>query len=725
MALSKKWLLRMQSADPQNSAKTLAKNIAALEKKDILLAQKIASLPNDSSYKLVRHKPKDLYNLSLPVNEGADHQSYYTLRSPQDRTRADDTDVSKEILDQVEKNLMKHTVKNRRLIILCGIGLGYELLTYLNHHSPKNFAPTILVIEKDPQILKKCLEATDLSSYISDTNISFMVGRTIPEFTESFNKYIAPYERITLLKSMSLVISDSSLETDAPYYTDIVRAVKNSAIYMLYLFGNSPEDALVGNRHTFRNMREILENPGINLLFNKFAGKPAIVCASGPSLTEELPLLKTLQDQVLILSAESTFWALHAHGIRPHIMCTMEREVRPSGYFDKFTYDDLKDTYLAAIPVVPPYMYESYSGPIINVYRTYTTFNWLPFDKGTMDVKKSSANMAFKVAHMLGCSPIILLGQDLCFDRDTNLTHVPEHHFGADQDYFREQRQFDVLANDGKMSKTSDIWFEFLQGYVSDIFAYPGEVINCSAKGAYIEGSRYMPFNQVIQEHLQSPYAPMPVIREALASFSRDTINSDLSLLNEKIDVTLRDLDVISDTCREGNQLIDTIAEEFDDLLAGTETNFAVTASQRHTLQKALDKIESLKRSFLLSDISYTYTTIVIHVIQSYVIIFMMNLHEGQMDLPTDDSYMLYTIAKHREFFTSHLTIIEKVREDMENAKHMTTSLMGGNTGETDSRTVPDYLDDIREISPFYSSPFPPPDHEFPPTHFNAEEVQP
>ncbi|MCL1852026.1 MAG: DUF115 domain-containing protein [Peptococcaceae bacterium] len=659
MALSKKWILNLQSPDlGKASEKVFAKNMSALQAKDISLYQKIVTLPNDPSYELYRQKPKDLYNLVQKDHNSSAIEPYYDPEN---------------ILENIEETLNKSDPRAKRLIILCGIGLGYELLAFMNLYDRKIFTKAILVIEKDPQIFKKCLEATDISDLIANPNISFMVGNNPSDFQAAFHDYIFPYEMVTLLKSLCVIAPDPAIKINSSYYVDIIKIIKSTAVYMMLFFGNCPEDSLIGERHMFRNISSILEHPGINLLYGKFSGKPAIVCASGPSLTKELPLLKSLQDQVLILSAESTFWPLADHGIHPHIMCTLERVVRPTGYFDKFSFDELKDTYLAVVPVVPPYMYESYLGPKINVYRNYNHFRWLPFDKGALDIKQSSANMAFKLAHMLGCSPIILLGQDLCFDRDTHLTHVQGHHFGVDQAQYHDEAPIEIPANDGQTTQTSPIWLEFLKGYVVDVRAYGGDVINCSAQGAFIEGTRCLPFKEAVAQYLQEPYAPLPLIREALASFTGTSIARDVTLLKDKIDITLTDLADLTELCAEGIRVSEDCAALFPEALSQADTELTISAQDRKHLYNAYNTINSFRNQ--LFD-SYTYKMIVLHVVQSFSIAFEMNLNEDYASLSSEDSMVLHSVIRFREYFEVHSAMIDLVKKEIETAREITAAIL-------------------------------------------------
>ncbi|MGB1699644.1 MAG: 6-hydroxymethylpterin diphosphokinase MptE-like protein, partial [Nannocystaceae bacterium] len=50
-----------------------------------------------------------------------------------------------------------------------------------------------------------------------------------------------------------------------------------------------------------QNLPRILEGPSLGTFHEAFKGVPAVVCSAGPSLTKQLPLLKTVADDVLIL----------------------------------------------------------------------------------------------------------------------------------------------------------------------------------------------------------------------------------------------------------------------------------------------------------------------------------------------------------------------------------------------------------------------------------------
>lgn len=90
------------------------------------------------------------------------------------------------------------------------------------------------------------------------------------------------------------------------------------------------------------NIKVILENPGINLLYNRFSEKPAIVVATGPSLNKNKHLLKGLEDKALIISVDASLKILMEMGVKPHLVTSLERVPQVANLIDGFTASELK-----------------------------------------------------------------------------------------------------------------------------------------------------------------------------------------------------------------------------------------------------------------------------------------------------------------------------------------------------------------------------------------------
>ena len=102
-------------------------------------------------------------------------------------------------------------------------------------------------------------------------------------------------------------------------------AIKRAIIEKMVLTGNDSLDSFVGLENLLLNLKYVLYNPGVDTLFDRFRGKPGILVASGPSLDQNMHLLKGLTNRAVIASCDASFIPLMNAGIRPHIVGTHER----------------------------------------------------------------------------------------------------------------------------------------------------------------------------------------------------------------------------------------------------------------------------------------------------------------------------------------------------------------------------------------------------------------
>jgi hypothetical protein len=130
-----------------------------------------------------------------------------------------------------------------------------------------------------------------------------------------------------------------------------------------------------------RNINTIINNPGVNLLKDKFKGKPGVVVATGPSLNKNKHLLKGLEDKALLISCDATLKILLAMGVKPHLVTSLEREMAVVQLFEGIQKEQVEDVYLAACPVVYPEVYQTYPGPNIVIYRRFDHFKWLQLER--------------------------------------------------------------------------------------------------------------------------------------------------------------------------------------------------------------------------------------------------------------------------------------------------------------------------------------------------------
>ncbi|MEM8629099.1 MAG: 6-hydroxymethylpterin diphosphokinase MptE-like protein [Chlamydiota bacterium] len=145
-------------------------------------------------------------------------------------------------------------------------------------------------------------------------------------------------------------------------------------------------------------------------------GVPAFVVGAGPSLDRDYHLLN--RHKGVIFAGGSTLAILKKKQIRPHFAATIDKEAP----HHIFTQADLQDPYflfqLRANPdnvrlgKTPPILASSNGGyPLEDFLTTRCALPLVPRDYGW-----NVSTFLCVVAEYMGCSPIILVGQDLCHD---------------------------------------------------------------------------------------------------------------------------------------------------------------------------------------------------------------------------------------------------------------------------------------------------------------------
>jgi hypothetical protein len=451
---------------------------------------------------------------------------------------------------------LKH--EGTKVPIFLGFGLGFEPMYYLSKYGESNMIQAAIIVERDIEVFTAAMKVNDITELINRDSIHLFVGIPAEELYLLGRELFAKNIRECLFCGTYYpVFSSLPMEIDKTFYLKSLGKILESCWDNLHNYGNDPEDSLIGLENMLDNISEIASNPGINLLYDKFKNKPAIIVATGPSLKKNIHLLKGLENKALLISVDASLKLLLENEIKPHLVTSLEREHEVQQFFDNIPEEQSKDVYMAACPVIYNHVYESYTGPKLMVYRMFDHFKWLGIDKGMLDIKLSSSHMAFSIAKALGCDPIILVGQDLAYgeDGETHATAVPFSSAG--------EEEFMVEGNYVKQIRTNDGWNGFLKALEIDVNQYNGTVYNATAGGALIRGTLIKDLATIINEDLIEDVNILAAIKEGLESFDTSQIESAVEHIIPLFDKTIADLEGIIDLCIEGaNQSAELTVEE-------------------------------------------------------------------------------------------------------------------------------------------------------------------
>jgi hypothetical protein len=268
------------------------------------------------------------------------------------------------------------------------------------------------------------------------------------------------------------------------------------------------ENILSNLRHLFTSTRAVQ-------LFGMFAGCPGIIVSAGPSLRMNVDLLCQMRDRALIVSVDTALKVLSKKNIVPHIVMSLDAQKQSLKHF-LGAGDDR--TALLADLVCFPTVLRSYSGKKIisttskyypdaggNLNRETTPLvGWIEkYAEPIGDIQSggSVATSVFDFLLNLGCSPIILVGQDLAYtgreihasgtyhndewlpqiNRFKNLDTI-------NQGIIRHRKIKYIRAYGGKGEVISDFVFDLYRGWFEDSARKVGvPVINASEGGAWIK----------------------------------------------------------------------------------------------------------------------------------------------------------------------------------------------------------------------------------------------
>jgi hypothetical protein len=477
------------------------KNLQALKKFRPDLAKKVESYKSNGKYNTISsNHPDKIPNL---------------IYLPEKLLAYDNNDP----LAYVQADL-RNKIRLPVLNIFFGFGLGYEIFTFLQKFAVNE--SVLIVVDPEFEPFYVAMHTIDLTPIISDSRVKLLLSVPIEKIFVNLHAILFEGNLKLFVKAINIIDNFLSLRLNADYYKKVMSHLKDAVKEVLLHFGNDPWDSLIGIENTFLNINEIINYPGIKDLEGIFKGKPGIVVATGPSLNKNIHLLHGIENKAVICAADASVRVMKKHGLKPHLVTSLERVIATSKLFEGLTEDDVKDVFLSACPVIHPETYANFPGERIIVYRNFATFKWLDIAKGILDIGPSSGNMAFKILEYLGCNPIILIGQDLAFG-ENEVTHAEGSTFGEKEEYYHTRRQIlEVEGNYIPKIKTTDVWYKFMKYYEKDIAGFDGEVINATEGGAKIVGTKIMTFKEAIEKYISEDIDVIDNIKKYLKYPSDD-----------------------------------------------------------------------------------------------------------------------------------------------------------------------------------------------------------
>jgi Protein of unknown function DUF115 len=272
------------------------------------------------------------------------------------------------------------------------------------------------------------------------------------------------------------------------------------------------------------NLPAIAKWPSIASLDHKFANRPMIIVAPGPSLAKNIAQLTTLEGRAVIACFSHSLKPVVAAGITPDVVITVD----PQDVRYHFDGCDVSNMTLVNAATAHPSLYELPARRFVTLSANSAIDDWI-FDGVNEEASApgggSVATSTFSLALRWGCDPIVFVGLDLSFpggeyyvkssvDGDTYASVDEDGHLAVNgwSKGFKQmkasggpaaprERSIMLPGWHGGEVPSSFMFSMFHRWFVEkmrEVNAMGVSVYNCTEGGAFIPGMDHRPLAELI-----------------------------------------------------------------------------------------------------------------------------------------------------------------------------------------------------------------------------------
>jgi predicted O-linked N-acetylglucosamine transferase (SPINDLY family) len=371
----------------------------------------------------------------------------------------------------------------------------------------------LVFFEAFPEMFEQALRTVDLSRILSHPNCSLAVG----DLADPYRVLDTISDKV-FLNQGGIFFSNGNLTGLNPaWYRDKQKTFEQ----YLNRRSVSRKVAVHGGRrfleNGLQNLTEMIEARPLDALEGRFKGLPAILVASGPSLSGNIDRIKLYGDKAVIIAADSAVAALVKHGVTPHVVVSLD--------FNDFTFEKLAPFHRNLASSVLVFL-SSVTPKIVRYIRfreTYLSYA----DKGSKDLfeqilgkgnkgfeeAQSVIHLALNAAQIAGCDPIVFTGIDFSYSERNDHVEGTILHWGNNHAGYEGQPV--VAGSMGGMLKTSREFLSMLEIFEQTMAHCPDRrYVDATEGGARKKGADIMPLVAAGDLYFQSDISipePSPV----------------------------------------------------------------------------------------------------------------------------------------------------------------------------------------------------------------------
>jgi Tfp pilus assembly protein PilF len=437
-----------------------------------------------------RDKPSDTTQLAFGRNQKpnlkvkTDENEYIWIHDPIDPGIESET-----FLSMVKED-------STGVVLMLGMGLGYSVLELLKKRKKIQH---LIVFELNIDFFVQALQHMNLAELLTDRRVMICLGEQadLPFF-------MAPANRALMLEDIHTLNLQSCFRANSAY-----EQLSSQVFDYINAFNTEGATKTAHGRTFFENRLKHLtsmhHDKKLEDLADQFKGIPALIIAAGPSLDKNIDQIKNAAGKAILISVDTALPSLLKQGITPNFLTSID--------YQELTYEKIAGS--ASNPAVREISLICTSWvtdavakrfPAKNIFWAFNDNpleNWINISLGgklAIPGAGTVAHLNFIAAQIMGCDPVIFVGQDLAFSNSKG--HSSNVVLSNDENAKKMlDKGQDIMWVAGIVESkvpTNRQMFGYKHMFEKLIKASKGTIINSTEGGVLIEGVENMPLEKAI-----------------------------------------------------------------------------------------------------------------------------------------------------------------------------------------------------------------------------------
>jgi len=495
---------------------------------------------------------------------------------------ADPENESQALLKKIPKN-------HKGFVAILGMGLGYHSLSILKECPHLQY---LAVFELEPGIFIQALKFIDLSSLLKDPRLILCIGSET-----TIENALAPASRTIQLENSNVLHHLTSFDFKSSEYNKLK---DDLFVHLNSLNVGGSTTRILGKdflNNRFKHICTIHHQLLLESIQNKFKNIPAILVAGGPSLDKNVHLLKQVQEKAVIIAVDTVLPTLLKYDVQPHFLSCIDPNNLTYEKFADVT-SKVKNIALICSSWVNPKTPKTFPAA-----QTFWTFTAKPIEAWLNNLlggrlltggASTVAHLNLIAANILGCDPIIFIGQDLAYPHSATHAKGTVLHGSAPKGIIINNTEGETVKGiDGTILRTNRSFLSMKAHFEAVIANSQNTYINATEGGAHIEGTQVIDLQTTIDRYCKNQVNTFKKLKEHYTSTS--AINPEKLLVEfEKMSIKIKRL---KKDIKKSDHITGTVLNELTKLkkLGRSHIKSFNMLSQQH--QKQINKIDHYHRN--------------------------------------------------------------------------------------------------------------------------------